>query len=144
MYSDLQSRHYCRCLTKAFKAAHRLLTTYGSRVDSNEIHAVKSLLYAAIGHVEINVDRQEDVKRMLRELMSIILLSADLQEEDRRAGLHILGDLNVRCGLDPVSKDGQPCKPVPMKKVCLSVKGREKTINNRYSSLYSSLLEKIS
>lgn len=98
MHSDSQASHYCRCLTKALNAAHRLLDGRESDMTHDSIHSVKSLLYAAIGQVEIKVDRQMDIRRQLRELMSLITLSADLQEEERRAGLQILQELISRYG----------------------------------------------
>jgi hypothetical protein len=58
----------------------------------------KSLLYSAIGQVEIKVDRQMNIQRQLRELMALITLRGDLKEDERQAGLQILHELISRYG----------------------------------------------
>ncbi len=66
------------------------------RADTNEIHSVKSILYAAIERMGMRAEQIIYSQRLLRELFSIVTLKDDLREYEKQVGFQILEELNKR------------------------------------------------
>lgn len=90
---------YLMALTKALERTRALLDR-DSEVDYDEIHSVKSILYAAIERVGMKADRLASVQRMLRELFAIVTTKVDLRGYEREVGIQILEEIIERYGRD--------------------------------------------
>lgn len=84
---------YLRCLTKAIEHTHQLLVRSAGSPNADQIHAVKSVLYAAIERAWIESERILGVQRMLRELLMLTTIRGASEFEDREQALRVLGKL---------------------------------------------------
>jgi len=78
---------------KALEKTERLLSQNPERVHSDEIHSVKSVLYAAIEQVRMRVERLSTLQRMLRELFVIASADIELKSYEREAGKQIIDEI---------------------------------------------------
>lgn len=90
--SKTQAR--AKSLSCALAKTRELLHQTETPIGEDEIHAVKSLLYAAIERLGFTIERLGYSQRLLRELLHILALHADLRESERQTGLHILEELS--------------------------------------------------
>ncbi len=86
---------YQRCLVKALDRTHQLLREDSSAHDSEKIHAVKSILYAAIEQAGMETDRLISAQELLRELLTLVALQADPVRRERQEALRVLGKLKL-------------------------------------------------
>jgi len=84
------SEGYVRCLDKAIDRTHRLLVSEGPVPETGELHAVKSILYAAIERAWLESERLLGVQRMLRELLMLTAVRNNPQPEDREQAQRLL------------------------------------------------------
>lgn len=96
----LPSDQHIRVLKSALERARGLLDQKSDDIDYDEIHSVKSILYAAIEQVGMKADRLFSAQRMLRELFVIVTTRADLREHERAIGMQIIDELRERYGID--------------------------------------------
>jgi hypothetical protein len=87
---------YLRCLLKAIDRLQYLLTQDEALADYDQIHSVKSILYAAIEQMGMRGERIFTVQRMLRELMVILSSQYQSPGHDKQVGLQILEELKAR------------------------------------------------
>ena len=67
-----------------------------SRVGEDELHKIKSLLYAAVEQLGTKAEHLFSLQRMLRELFSIVNSACDLREYEKKVGFQILDELEQR------------------------------------------------
>jgi len=84
------SEGYVRCLEKALDRTHHLLVRDPAIPDPGEVHAVKSILYAAIERAWLESERLLGVQRMLRELLMLTTVRADPKPEDMEQARRLL------------------------------------------------------
>lgn len=84
---------YLRCLAKAMDRTHRLLCENDGAHDYENIHATKSILYAAIEQAGIESDRLILTQELLRELLTLVALQADPFRHERQEALKVLEEL---------------------------------------------------
>lgn len=70
------------------------------KADSDEIHSVKSVLYAAIERMGMKAEQIIYSQRLLRELFSIVTLKGDLRDYEKQVGFQILEELSKRFQLN--------------------------------------------
>ena len=89
---------YQRCLAKAMDRTHQLLRdgSHDAAHDYERIHAVKSILYAAIEQAGIETDRLISSQELLRELLMLVALQADPVRHERQEALKVLGELRAQ------------------------------------------------
>jgi hypothetical protein len=87
------SEGYVRCLGKAIHRTHQLFAGESPVPDPGKIHAVKSILYAAIERAWLESERLLGVQRMLRELLMLTTAQGDPLPEDREQAMRILDRL---------------------------------------------------
>ena len=85
---------HVRTLVKALEKARELLNH--DRVNDNEIHVTKSILYAAIERMGMKAEKIIYSQRLLRDLFFIVTTKADLKEYEKQVGLQIIDELNQR------------------------------------------------
>ena len=86
--------NYLRCLATAMDKTYELLSR--EDVSCDEIHAIKSVLYAAIERTGMRADRFLSVQRKLRELVCLVGMLGDTRRYERLTGLQILEELRTR------------------------------------------------
>ena len=84
------SEGYVRCLRKAVGRTRNLFEFQDGVPDAEHIHAVKSLLYAAIERAWMESERLLGIQRMLRELLMLTGMHGDSKSEDREQAIRIL------------------------------------------------------
>jgi len=84
---------YQRCLTKAVDRTHALLRDSGTVPDDEKIHAVKSVLYAAIERAGMETERLLSAQELLRELLALVALQANPVPGERREAIRIIEKL---------------------------------------------------
>ena len=84
---------YLRCLGKAMDRTHRLLRENDAARDYERIHAVKSVLYAAIERAGMESERLISAQELLRELLILVTLQVDPVCHERQEALQILEKL---------------------------------------------------
>lgn len=89
------SEGYVRCLEKAIDRTHRLLVRDPEVPDPEQVHAVKSILYAAIERAWLESERLLGVQRMLRELLMLTTVRADPKPEDKEQAIRLLSRLSA-------------------------------------------------
>ncbi len=94
--ADSSAQAHLRCLTKAMDRIQCLLTQDEALQDYDQIHAAKSILYAAIEQMGTRVERMGTVQRMLRELFAIVTSQYQTPGHDKQVGLQILAELKDR------------------------------------------------
>jgi hypothetical protein len=87
---------YRRCLAKVVDKAGRLLREEGVGYNYDQVHAVKSLLYATIEQAGMETDRMISAQELLRELLTLVALQADPVPRERQEALRILEELRSR------------------------------------------------
>lgn len=92
--SGLFTQHSSQLLHRLIDQTRQLLLRENELIDHDEVHAVKSLLYAVLERLGTHTERIQETQKMLRELFSIIALSKDIREEERQNGLQILDSLH--------------------------------------------------
>lgn len=65
-------------------------------VTSDEVHAVKSLLYIAIERLGMKVDRLTSTQRLLRELFAILNKMVDIRDYEKNVADQLIIDLVER------------------------------------------------
>jgi len=85
-----------RVLCQALAETRALLKGSKGAARDDEIHHVKSLLYAALERLGMTAERLFSVQRMLRELFSIVTSSYDFKDRERKVGLQILDEIEER------------------------------------------------
>lgn len=93
-----QQKHgsgYQRCLRKVMERTHQLLCEDDVSRKGEKIHAVKSILYAAIEQAGMESERLTSAQELLRELLTLVVLQADPLRQERQEALKILGKLTV-------------------------------------------------
>lgn len=85
--------NYRRCFNKAINQTKTLLVREDCGFDHDEIHAVKSILYAAIERAGIGAERLAEAQRKLRELLFLVTLRSDPSDLERREAWRILEEL---------------------------------------------------
>jgi len=98
---------YVRALAQALERTRELLARE-AEIDYDEIHSVKSVLYAAIEWLGIKTDRLASVQRMLRELFAIVTAKADLRIYERDVGMQILEEITKRYGRELLEEEMLP------------------------------------
>lgn len=86
-----------RAIERALQTTTDILSERPEELNGDEVHQGKSVLYAAIEQIGIEINRFETLQRMLRELLVIVNTAGDLQNLDRHLGFQILFDLFERC-----------------------------------------------
>ena len=84
---------YLRCLTKAMDRTHQLLREDDAAYNYEKVHAVKSILYAAIERAGMETNRLISAQELLRELLTLVALQADPIRHERQEALKILKEL---------------------------------------------------
>jgi hypothetical protein len=84
---------YQRCLAKAVDRTRDLLRDSGEAQDSEKMHAVKSVLYAAIERAGMETERLLSARELLRELLALVALQADPIPGERREAMRIIEEL---------------------------------------------------
>ena len=84
---------YQRCLVKAMDRTHQLLREDDASWNYGRIHAVKSILYAAIEQAGMESERMISAQELLRELLTLVALQVDRIPRERREALKILEKL---------------------------------------------------
>ena len=84
---------YLRCLEKAVDRTQQLLRENDMAHDYERIHAVKSILYAAIEQAGMESDRLVSAQELLRELLTLVALQADPVPQERQEAFKILEEL---------------------------------------------------
>ena len=87
-------------LDRVLKQTHDLLSNGSERVNYEEVHSVKSLLYAAIEHLGCKIERLASIQRQLRELFMVVTCSPALNSYEREAGKRIIEELMKRYSCD--------------------------------------------
>ena len=87
---------YQRCLMKAMDRTRRLLHEDDAARDYEKIHAVKSILYAAIERAGMESDRLVSAQELLRELLTLVALQTAPARHERQEALNILDELKTR------------------------------------------------
>jgi len=88
------SEGYVRCLRKAVGRTRNLFEFQDGVPDAEHIHAVKSLLYAAIERAWMESERLLGIQRMLRELLMLTGMHGDSKSEYRERAIRILARLD--------------------------------------------------
>ena len=91
---------YRRCLVKAVDRTRQLLREEDASPDYGRIHAVKSVLYAAIEQAGMESERLISAQELLRELLSLVALQVDRIPQERREAFKILEELKTRHHLE--------------------------------------------
>lgn len=99
------SENQIKAVKKALERARRILDQSTAEVNYDEVHSVKSTLYAAIEQVGMRAERLFSAQRMLRELFAIVTTKADLREYEKGAGIQIIKELYERYGIDLIGTD---------------------------------------
>jgi hypothetical protein len=86
---------YQRCLVKAMDRTHQLLHEDDAALDYDKIHAVKSILYAAIERAGMESDRLVSAQDLLRELLTLVALQVDPVRHERKEAFKILEKLKT-------------------------------------------------
>ncbi len=86
---------YQRCLAKAVDRTRDLLRNSGEVQDSEKMHAVKSVLYAAIERAGMESERLITAQELLRELLALVAMRADPIAEERREAMRIIEKLSA-------------------------------------------------
>lgn len=86
---------YQRCLAKAVDRTRDLLRDSGEAQDSEKMHAVKSVLYAAIERAGMETERLISAQELLRELLALVAMQADPIAEERREAMRIIEKLSA-------------------------------------------------
>ncbi|MFH0986362.1 MAG: hypothetical protein V1882_12680 [Candidatus Omnitrophota bacterium] len=89
---------YRRCLAKVVDRTGRFLREEGADRDYGNVHAVKSILYAAIEQAGMETDRMISAQELLRELLMLVALQADPVCQERQEALTVLEKLK-KCHL---------------------------------------------
>lgn len=84
---------YQRCLVKVMDRTHQLLREDDASRDYEKIHAVKSILYAAIEQAGMETERLISAQELLRELLALVALQADPVRHEREEALDVLEKL---------------------------------------------------
>ena len=92
----LEAQACARSLSRALAKVGDLLACNNTSTDEDQIHSAKSSLYAAIERLGFTIERLGYSQRLLRELLHILTLHADLKESERQAGLHVLEELSSK------------------------------------------------
>ncbi len=85
---------YIDTLQKALERTKLLMEQ--ENADYEEIHSVKSVLYAAIERLGVKADRLSSTQRILRELFAIVTTKADIKQYERQVAQQLLRDLFER------------------------------------------------
>ena len=83
-------------LQHALKKTHELLSRNGDSISYDEIHAVKSLLYAVLEQVGVKAERLSSLQRLLRELFAVFMSVSDLKRFEKKAGIQILEEIKQK------------------------------------------------
>ncbi|OGW89294.1 MAG: hypothetical protein A3G33_02780 [Omnitrophica bacterium RIFCSPLOWO2_12_FULL_44_17] len=65
-------------------------------LNDEDIHKVKSLLYAGIEKIGFKIERFASIQRLLRELFAIIAMAKDARNCEKNVGFQIVKDLEER------------------------------------------------
>ena len=84
---------YLRCLLKAMRKTESLFCRDAATADYDEVHAAKSLLYAAIERAGIEIERSSLVHQKLRALLPLIAMREGIAVPEREEALRILESL---------------------------------------------------
>jgi len=84
---------YLRCLVKATRSTRRLFCRDGGVPDDENIHSVKSILYAAIERAGMESERSQSVQSKLRDLLSLVAIRCDVSPQEYRSALRTLEEL---------------------------------------------------
>ena len=90
------TRGYLRCLGEAIDRTHGLFDQKSSVRDDTRIHAVKSILYAAIERAGMEAEQSNSVQKKLRELLFLVTSRADPLRREKQEALEILQELQKR------------------------------------------------
>lgn len=88
-----EASDYQRCLSHAVARTRALLVSENGSSDYDEIHAVKSVLYAAIERAGMSAERMMLTQQKLRELFFLVTIRGDPKPEDRERAVRILEGL---------------------------------------------------
>lgn len=95
----LNSQRSYDSLKTVLEQVRKLLETHPSGVSFDEIHSVKSLLYGTIERFGVILERFSYSQRLLRELLQIVTMHADLKSHEQKLGLQILEELSERLSI---------------------------------------------
>ncbi len=84
---------YLSTLVKAIERTHQLLHEPCPVLDSEKLHSAKSALYAAIERAGMEVEQLSAVQKILRELLSLVMLQSDISWSERQEALQRLAEL---------------------------------------------------
>lgn len=85
---------HVKALIRALEKTREILNC--NRIDYDEIHSAKSILYVAIERMGMKAEKIIYSQRLLRELFSIVMTKADLRDHEKQAALQIIEELNQR------------------------------------------------
>jgi len=91
---------YGRCLSKAIDRTQALLVHEPEVPEEGQIHAVKSILYAAIERAGMESERFLSAQELLRELLALIVLRGDPIAGEREEALRIVCELKSHCAME--------------------------------------------
>ena len=89
---------YIPAVMKALTKSEGLLGRMPNDLNCEDIHAVKSTLYAAIEQVGTRVERLTSLQRMLRELFVIVTANLELKDYEREVGHQLISEIKERYG----------------------------------------------
>ncbi len=96
-HSSLLLRSSLKAIVTAVDKSKQLLDQDETNLDSDAIHSVKSVLYAAIEQTRTGVERLATLQRMLRELLVIITSNVELKTYEREVGRQIIQEIVEHC-----------------------------------------------
>jgi len=96
---SLSFRKDDQCFVKVMIQVCRLFRAEAACVDETALHQAKSLLYAAMEQAATKAERFQELRRLLQELFYLVLMSPDLNGEERDSALAILGDIHSKLGI---------------------------------------------
>ena len=83
-------------LEKALSKSESLLEKKENLLNYDNIHSVKSVLYAAIEQVGIRIEKLGTLQRMLRELFVIVTANMDLSDYEREVADQMISEIRIK------------------------------------------------
>ena len=93
--NDEVKNGYLRCLGKVVDRTQQLLRENDLSCHYDKIHAVKSILYAAIEQAEMETEKLISAQELLRELLMLVAVQADPVPAEKKEVLKVLEKLSA-------------------------------------------------
>lgn len=100
----IQELKKMECCFRAVKGARQILNTESSKIQIDELHALKSTFYVAVERLHMKADRLFSLQRQLREVLTLINMRSDLSEHERITALQLTDEIEQRLKLELLEK----------------------------------------